>query len=409
MTKCLLPILSLALFACGSEAPDADEELGSQESEVINGSPPSSSSSYVPPVVAVYHGGPRPCSGTQVNGSGWVLTAAHCVTADKSNDGQLEPVTNFFAAPPRTESPGLQPPGTAVAATRIERPGGLDLALILFPGLFDTSFTSYNGKSVGFYFGAPEDYNNVEWFAQAWGYGRSVFGEPTGEVEDGTTGAGTLRWGWVKVSGSGHLFNLHSGSGNQITWRGDSGGPLTKNSSIRVGVYAPVLLAVNRTSNGSNTADDTAVSAAVSFFHQHLGWFYMKSLSRWDGDAGYVQAKGNPAEPKALVGMSSFIGASATARAAMHWKYDPTTKELRNERGLCLDVQYNHQDEGTPVWMWTCNQTDAQKWSFNKYHQVVNVGGKCLAVDATAAGTLAKIETCSPSDSLQKWTFGAAP
>jgi hypothetical protein len=32
---------------------------------------------------------------------------------------------------------------------------------------------------------------------------------------------------------------------------------------------------------------------------------------------------------------------------------------------LCLDVQYNYQNNHTPVWMYGCNGTSAQQWTFH--------------------------------------------
>jgi len=60
---------------------------------------------------------------------------------------------------------------------------------------------------------------------RAYGYGRNVDGGDP-EVENGTTGAGTLRFADLRVSSVGNLtFQLDATPNGQIVWRGDSGGP----------------------------------------------------------------------------------------------------------------------------------------------------------------------------------------
>jgi hypothetical protein len=68
-------------------------------------------------------------------------------------------------------------------------------------------------------------------------------------------------------------------------------------------------------------------------------------------------------------------------------------------------VQWGDSDDGTPVQLWDCNGTDAQKWSLDN-GRVVGLGGKCLDVQwaQTANGTPVQLYTCNGTDA-QKWSL----
>ena len=73
--------------------------------------------------------------------------------------------------------------------------------------------------------------------------------------------------------------------------------------------------------------------------------------------------------------------------------------------GKCLDVQDDDNADGTQVQLYTCNGTNAQKWTFQD-NQLVNVGGRCLDVsDANSAnGTKVQIYDCNGTVA-QHWTY----
>ncbi|MEU0335018.1 ricin-type beta-trefoil lectin domain protein [Streptomyces sp. NPDC006193] len=87
--------------------------------------------------------------------------------------------------------------------------------------------------------------------------------------------------------------------------------------------------------------------------------------------------------------------------------------EIRVEaaKGKCLDVQGAGKTNGTPVQIYTCNDSSAQKWqlwaSYEGGHTLRNVNsGKCLEVlnGADANGTKIQIRDCG-SARAQQWTF----
>nr|WP_168500495.1 RICIN domain-containing protein [Streptomyces sp. RLB1-33]QIY76363.1 virulence factor [Streptomyces sp. RLB1-33] len=86
----------------------------------------------------------------------------------------------------------------------------------------------------------------------------------------------------------------------------------------------------------------------------------------------------------------------------------PTVIEVHAAKDKCLDVQGGKKDNGTPVQVYTCNGSAAQKWvllgSEDKLH-LQNVNSlKCLDVagNNTANGTIIQISSCKDSTS-QTW------
>lgn len=86
----------------------------------------------------------------------------------------------------------------------------------------------------------------------------------------------------------------------------------------------------------------------------------------------------------------------------------PTVIEVHAAKDKCLDVQGGKKDNGTPVQVYTCNGSAAQKWvlwgSEAKLH-LQNVNSlKCLDVagNNTANGTIIQISSCKDSTS-QTW------
>ncbi|MFE0653375.1 ricin-type beta-trefoil lectin domain protein [Streptomyces sp. NPDC059534] len=90
--------------------------------------------------------------------------------------------------------------------------------------------------------------------------------------------------------------------------------------------------------------------------------------------------------------------------AAQRWTLaaDGTIRAL----GKCLDVTSAGTAEGTPVQLWDCNGTEAQRWTANSVREIVNPrSDKCLAPArrSSADGTRLRICTCTGTPN-QKWT-----
>ena len=65
----------------------------------------------------------------------------------------------------------------------------------------------------------------------------------------------------------------------------------------------------------------------------------------------------------------------------------------------------NGNANGTKIQIWGCNNTDAQKFTYNSNGTIVHTGsGKCLDVAAsgTANGTIAQLYDCN-NTGAQRW------
>ncbi|MCU7820995.1 ricin-type beta-trefoil lectin domain protein [Kitasatospora sp. DSM 101779] len=72
--------------------------------------------------------------------------------------------------------------------------------------------------------------------------------------------------------------------------------------------------------------------------------------------------------------------------------------------GKCVDVDNGSDRDGTPVQIFPCNGTAAQKWSIVSDGRIVALG-KCLDVkhNGTANGTIVQLYTCNGGGN-QQWT-----
>ncbi|MCA2217985.1 glycosyl hydrolase [Jidongwangia harbinensis] len=71
----------------------------------------------------------------------------------------------------------------------------------------------------------------------------------------------------------------------------------------------------------------------------------------------------------------------------------------------CVDVRWGKDADGTPVQLWTCNGTGAQRWTFEGQQGPVRALGKCLAVaDGSAGeGAAVRLSACDDSDGQRWW------
>ena len=113
----------------------------------------------------------------------------------------------------------------------------------------------------------------------------------------------------------------------------------------------------------------------------------------WPGDPD-----GSTAFPQQLVvdHVSVTTGDTATGAA------------IRGLAGKCVDVAGANPANGTPVQLYDCNGTAAQRWTVTAAHDIVNPqADKCLDVTGnnSANGTRLQLWTCT-GGANQKWTVG---
>ncbi|MFG2525359.1 ricin-type beta-trefoil lectin domain protein [Streptomyces sp. NPDC048527] len=94
------------------------------------------------------------------------------------------------------------------------------------------------------------------------------------------------------------------------------------------------------------------------------------------------------------VALAAAVLASAPAQAADTGGND---SPITGFGGQCLDVQGAGTQDFTPVQMYTCNGTEAQKWTLNKDSSTLHALGKCLDVQygGTANGTPVELHDCN--------------
>ncbi|WP_318210235.1 lectin [Streptomyces sp. SJL17-1] len=114
--------------------------------------------------------------------------------------------------------------------------------------------------------------------------------------------------------------------------------------------------------------------------------------------AGGATADGTPVQ---------LYGCNGTAAQRWTLAADGSVRAL----GKCLDVTGGSTADGAQVQLYNCNGTAAQRWTYNATtHDVVNTGAnKCLDItgNSSADGTRAQIWTCT-GGANQKWTHNAA-
>ncbi len=125
---------------------------------------------------------------------------------------------------------------------------------------------------------------------------------------------------------------------------------------------------------------------------------------------------------KASESMADLLGQSWIADHLTRWQdyYSPggvgwigdadTVIQVAAAKGMCLDAQGGKKTNGTPVQIYTCNDSAAQRWQIIGYHDgyaLWNVNSmKCLDVSGSkdANGTKIQLWTCNGSKA-QQWNF----
>jgi hypothetical protein len=85
---------------------------------------------------------------------------------------------------------------------------------------------------------------------------------------------------------------------------------------------------------------------------------------------------------------------------------------LKSDATLCMDARMDRGATGTEVWVYKCNETDAQRWAVvetgaeHKWHPIIGPGGMCLDVRGAAkkSGTTVQLYPCHFGDN-QRFKF----
>jgi endonuclease/exonuclease/phosphatase family metal-dependent hydrolase len=87
--------------------------------------------------------------------------------------------------------------------------------------------------------------------------------------------------------------------------------------------------------------------------------------------------------------------------------YPDLTGKLESGVGMCMDVLHSGTADGTPVDLYTCNGTNAQKWTVAG-DETLRAFGKCLTVTGGGTGNGAQVEldTCNGTPVQQWQPFG---
>ena len=96
---------------------------------------------------------------------------------------------------------------------------------------------------------------------------------------------------------------------------------------------------------------------------------------------------------------------------AQKWTFDENPGEIKGLGGKCIDVADSGTVDGTNIYLWHCNGTDAQKWTFDVITgEITGLGGKCIDVAGSGIedGTNIQLWACNGTDA-QKWEWVEPP
>ncbi|MFG1677509.1 beta-1,3-glucanase family protein [Micromonospora sp. NPDC049282] len=116
-------------------------------------------------------------------------------------------------------------------------------------------------------------------------------------------------------------------------------------------------------------------------------------------DVGAFESLVHDGDPRAAGLILSPFGGGATSTSTA------IVSSLNNK---CVDVPNSNFVDRAPLQMWTCNNTNAQKWTFDG-SAVRSQNGKCMDVDggATANGAIVQLYACNGTGA-QQFTLTAA-
>jgi hypothetical protein len=408
----------VAATGCSSAAEDEAADIATAQQPILNGSVVTWNSINV---VAVYHQSrnaqgkfvwfERPCSGRVLTPRApikFILTARHCVTETVNNfAGPVIAASQIRISAELAPGPASpKPPSNAVEPFQVDPfpvptngylglgSNPLDLAIIRVAGAIPGLET--NPPPVGLFLGEPLSALLAQNLGPSgtlahWGYGQGIDGQ------NSTAGVLRMASGFV-------LRNLFRGttgpvgldyemyeyynpnpSGAAVAF-GDSGGPALRQDVFQhqVGVH-------------QGQGSDTTIG------RRSMEWIVGGHLDRVYMRPYLYHTRGMKRSSEGA--QATVTAVPAAAEPLQWWAHDWEKRAIRAPAKIggttCLDLQWNNSADNTPIWMWPCNDGDAQKWVITPYFQIKSeVHNKCIEhMDFRMV-----LKPCAIVD-RQKWIF----
>ncbi|PJZ72939.1 hypothetical protein CH373_12545 [Leptospira perolatii] len=170
------------------------------------------------------------------------------------------------------------------------------------------------------------------------------------------------------------------GYSNSHTCDGDSGSPYFFYRSVGENVdFLPMVFAVHYGRN------ETSNIMSGNLVERELNWIESKIRS----ESPYP--------------IETFVFDSYWKRTAYLEKLFPAV--IKGPGGKCLDVEGARTDPGTPVQLYICNGTVAQKWVIYPQGLIYYRDGLCLDAGTGENGVQFTVQACSETNSFQKFAI----
>jgi len=239
------------------------------------------------------------------------------------------------------------------------------------------------------------------------------------EEIDGATGYRVTLQSWLKKMQAGIHCDANDLTGDGRSLRTDSGQYWRSDiacADVNSGLSAEATYQMN--ASGCNTCSGGYCFTDYSCLQTQLGYATMELVE------DYTLKRQVEAQMPIFEVQSMIDSLYQTMHPAPDLAEAQGRIPVGANHALCLDVQGGNSASGTPVWVWGCNGTGAQQWSYNRSSQTITntAFGKCLqvrpgthtldrwlgggTVDSNAPGATAEISDCiSPVPPNQEWSF----
>ncbi|RKG60147.1 hypothetical protein D7V80_36145 [Corallococcus sp. CA054B] len=213
-------------------------------------------------------------------------------------------------------------------------------------------------------------------------------------------------YGWVQVSWDWTpqpWVNNYSGTNAIVAGSAEAGiNASVCRSGSTSGWRCGVILAKNYTANYPEGAVSglTAANVCVNSGDSGGSWIWgNQAQGVTSGGVGFCPVGGSVALFQPVNEILSAYGLSLTTNGG---------SEIVGLNGKCIDVASANTADGTPIQLWDCNGTNAQKWTFHS-DGTLRAFGKCLDVtwSSPTNGTPLQLWYCNGTNA-QKFAFNDA-